>query len=811
VFHSFTLSGLFLFAVITHREREREREREMPSKKLVFDFNFKIEKQLNEENSLQGQQFVLAKEVDRVSKCTDKEMARGFSRILVRTLLSQNHRSIRKQIMAGIRKIARVFPGLDVYIGHTFLDLAEDLRSPETIISSLSKTEIQEIVKRVTDKKLEDFVRSVIEYTTKHVNSATHSGCFTALSLMETCLNISSKKEDVVISSILKPLITMTSSSLIQHRIQTKALRMFVSIVVSKPELKLVLLNLLSSNNSNNKNMSWIQNLDYRIRVTMTSMILNHCKDQRAAETLANILVEALESTIKPSSCKLDKTSSNECVKGLTCWLSRTNISQKLVERIMKATLTLLNADVYVMGTNDMIRHMLRLEICREKMLRALLENIRISSKTSIAAACVALDVVKSVDDAVFCNTTDWVRNMIQQIVLGQRALSKLLIAFIVRSNKQDWIDPLIESLRASSSSDSVVQDRILCFLMPSLVRKISKEKFRVLLSRLGRATRPSGEIASPMIFSSWGQVETSSCRFTMRCVRYGMSGFEHVFVSLLYMGMEENKLNVSEIDSIALGTVRAQIRNQDSCSERIGALRTSVSMLRYSKTILDVTKCLNLIRDFLHHDGLEHIQESEVAVCERLWELLRDRLRHYIKGNTRRRKSPELLDSITKFVTWLAREWIPRVVTPNRAPETLTTCLNLCSRIFELNMWSVSDREIFLSALVRCVPSKWKQVRYASANLLSIVLSECQGISENKLLLHTALRLGSSLEQRKSECGGAIVSLVCCLFDPKTSWPSNSDLIVRIVYSLSYIYLLSHTERSHVGTAFVLKRHKRY
>ena len=93
--------------------------------------------------------------------------------------------------------------------------------------------------------------------------------------------------------------------------------------------------------------------------------------------------------------------------------------------------------------------------------------------------------------------------------------------------------------------------------------------------------------------------------------------------------------------------------------------------------------------------------------------------------------------------------------------------------------MWSVSEREIFLSALVRCVHSRWKQVRYASADLLAVVLAKCH-VLENPRLLEAALRLGSSLEQRKAECGGAIVSLVCSLFDPK-KWPSNSESVVRI------------------------------
>ena len=114
----------------------------------------------------------------------------------------------------------------------------------------------------------------------------------------------------------------------------------------------------------------------------------------------------------------------------------------------MNAVLTVLSANLSLSGTNDIVRHMLSLETFREKMLHALFyDRSRVVSKTSIAAACVALDSVDSVD-TLFKNTSNWIDGMIKKIVLGQRALVRLLITFIAKSRTDDWIDPSYVALR---------------------------------------------------------------------------------------------------------------------------------------------------------------------------------------------------------------------------------------------------------------------------------------------------------------------------------------------------------------------------
>ena len=145
---------------------------------------------------------------------------------------------------------------------------------------------------------------------------------------------------------------------------------------------------------------------------------------------------------------------------------------------------------------------------------------------------------------------------MIKQIVLGQRALARLLITFIAKSRADDWIDPIVKSLR-SVSSESVTQERVLTFIMPSLVRKLSQDKFRTLLEnvRLEMQNIAHNGVTRSSTFLSWGLVD-NACKFTMLCARYGVSGFEHAFVTLLHMGMEENKVNTGDIlkDDVILG-----------------------------------------------------------------------------------------------------------------------------------------------------------------------------------------------------------------------------------------------------------------
>ena len=233
--------------------------------------------------------------------------------------------------------------------------------------------------------------------------------------------------------------------------------------------------------------------------------------------------------------------------------------------------------------------------------------------------------------------------------------------------------------------------------------------------------------------------------------------------------------------------------------------------MLRFSKTSSDMKRSIQLIRDFLDTNGLENIQENDLAVCERLWELMRNRLRAFLKGRNRRKKtSPEIITLIASFLNWLARDWIPRVIVPESSPETMTSCLNLCRNMFELDMWSVSQRETLLSALLQCVHSRWKQVRYASADMLALVLAKSQS-SENPMLLETALRLGSSSVQREAECGGAIISLVCCLFNPD-KWPLNSISVVSITLFFFFISFDSHYKKTmNTDTELVRKGFERF
>ena len=108
---------------------------------------------------------------------------------------------------------------------------------------------------------------------------------------------------------------------------------------------------------------------------------------------------------------------------------------------------------------------------------------------------------------------------------------------------------------------------------------------------------------------------------------------------------------------------------------------------------------------------------------------------------------------------------------------------------------------QTLLSALLQCA-KQWKQVRYASADMLALVLAKSHG-SENPMLLETALRLGSSSVQRKAECGGAIISLVCCLFNPD-KWPSNSISVVSI--SLFFFKQNSQTKTMNTGTELIQK-----
>ena len=100
-------------------------------------------------------------------------------------------------------------------------------------------------------------------------------------------------------------------------------------------------------------------------------------------------------------------------------WLTQRSDCKVLVERIMNAVLTVLSANLSLQGTNDIVRHMLSLETCRERCFMLFYDRSRVISKT-LAAACAALDSVDSVD-TLFKNTSNWIDGMIKQIVLGQR------------------------------------------------------------------------------------------------------------------------------------------------------------------------------------------------------------------------------------------------------------------------------------------------------------------------------------------------------------------------------------------------------
>ena len=90
---------------------------------------------------------------------------------------------------------------------------------------------------------------------------------------------------------------------------------------------------------------------------------------------------------------------------------------------------------------------------------------------------------------------------------------------------------------------------------------------------------------------------------------------------------------------------------------------------------------------------------------------------------------------------------------------------------------------------------------------MLALVLAKSHG-SENTLLLETALRLGSSSVQRKAECGGAIISLVCCLFNPD-KWPSNSMSVVSI--SLFFLQTKFSNKTMNTGTKLIHKGSERF
>ena len=87
----------------------------------------------------------------------------------------------------------------------------------------------------------------------------------------------------------------MTASSLIQHRAQASALRLFVRIISKEYLNDNVLSPLLNKTKG-----TWINDLDLDVRVILISMILNRCEIGHASTREGS--VEALESSAEISS-----------------------------------------------------------------------------------------------------------------------------------------------------------------------------------------------------------------------------------------------------------------------------------------------------------------------------------------------------------------------------------------------------------------------------------------------------------------------------------------------------------------------------